>query len=487
MEAKLAAKHPDIKTWAGRGVDDRTATIRADITKLGFHASVRSKDGAYFVDPRERDDDSVYLSYFARDLSDDERFVEREADELAPQVEAATALARPRGPAAHLPARADHGPELRHLPRRRRQRHRGQGHAHQPRQPDLRGRVGDPDGPDRRQRQAQPQHSRSPTLPTARAGRRPASRRRRTPAGAMLDRNRYVIGQIVGASAYDIGHIAMGNAGGGVACAGVGDNDKARGCTGLATPIGDYFAVDYVAHEMGHQFSAPHTFNGILGNCGGNRSGASSVELGSGSSIMAYAGICGRDNIQPHSDPYWVPQSYQTILTWVTLRPRADQRGADGLAARLRRHGLGHARTTTARRSARSCAARTTPRPTSRPRCPGNEVQRVALAGYDTDGDSYTLTFRGATSHPIVRGQNNTAAGIAERDPGRQRAAAGHADELHPGHAVVHDLARRQHVDRDRPRRRDGQQRQHPGRDQRHRRLPRRRDGGQRRQRRASP
>ena len=46
MEAKLAAKHPDIKTWAGRGVDDRTATIRADITKLGFHASVRSSDGA---------------------------------------------------------------------------------------------------------------------------------------------------------------------------------------------------------------------------------------------------------------------------------------------------------------------------------------------------------------------------------------------------------------------------------------------------------
>ena len=106
----------------------------------------------------------VYVSYFARDLSDDERFVEQEVDELAPQVEAADGARRPRGPAAHLPARADHGPELRHLPRRRRQRDRGQGHADQPRHPDLRGRVGDPDGPDRRQRQAQPRHRRrSPT------------------------------------------------------------------------------------------------------------------------------------------------------------------------------------------------------------------------------------------------------------------------------------------------------------------------------------
>ena len=45
MEAELAAKHPDIRTWAGRGVDDRSATIRADITRLGFHASVRSSRG----------------------------------------------------------------------------------------------------------------------------------------------------------------------------------------------------------------------------------------------------------------------------------------------------------------------------------------------------------------------------------------------------------------------------------------------------------
>ena len=301
--------------------------------------------------------------------------------------------------------------------------------------------------------------------------------------GAVLDRNRYVIGQIIGASTYDIGHIAMGNSGGGVAGAGVGDNNKARGCTGLATPVGDYFAVDYVAHEMGHQFSAPHTFNGILGSCGGNRSGASSVEVGSGSSIMAYAGICGRDNIQPHSDPYWVPQSYQTILTWVTS-DRApisevqtvslrDFDGTDSVTLNYNGTPIGPFVRGTNYTAADLQATLS-----------GNEVQRVALAGYDADGDSYTLTFRGATSHPIVRGQNNTAAGIANAIQGGNEQQQVDVHRLQPGHAVVHDLDRRQHVDPDRPRRRGGQQRQRPGRDQRDRRLPRRRDGHRRRQRR---
>src|SRR4051794_11463129 len=70
MEAGLAARHPDIKTYAGRGLDDPAATIRADQTPLGFHASVRSAAGAWYVDPYYHLDDSVYVSYFGRDLAD---------------------------------------------------------------------------------------------------------------------------------------------------------------------------------------------------------------------------------------------------------------------------------------------------------------------------------------------------------------------------------------------------------------------------------
>jgi hypothetical protein len=412
MEPALAARHPDIRTWAGRGVDDRTATIRADITRLGFHASVRSPAGAYFVDPYYQRDDSVYASYFARDLADDERFVEDEVERLAPQVEGAEAAAA--GPEVQLrtfrlalttdPSYANyHGGGANvtaakvTLVNRVTQIYEDESAIRMV-------LIGDNDRLNldtaALANQANGPCGAAPCFPTSNS------------CGAVLDRNRYVIGQIVGASAYDIGHIAMGNSGGGVAGAGVGDNNKARGCTGLATPTGDYFAVDYVAHEMGHQFSAPHTFNGVLSNCGGNRSGASSVEPGSGSSIMAYAGICARDNLQPHSDPYWVPQSYETIRNWVTS-DRApisevqtvalrDFDGTDAVTLDFGGTSIGPF-VRGANYSAADIQATLS----------GNEVQRVALAGYDANGDAYTLTFGGATSHPIVRGQNNTAAGIA--------------------------------------------------------------------------
>ena len=187
-------------------------------------------------------------------------------------------------------------------------------------------------------------------------------------SGGTLTRNRTVIGQLVGASAYDIGHIIFGLPGGGVAqLRSVGGDGKARGCTGLPAPVGDFFAVDYVAHEMGHQFGGNHTFNGNQWNCsGGNRNAANSVEPGSGSSIMAYAGICRHDNLQPHTDPYWSQRSYEEITTFVTSTPG-----------------------------------------------PINEVQTVSLREFDADGDSFRLALGGGETIDIVRGSNYTTAAIA--------------------------------------------------------------------------
>ncbi|HEU6443840.1 MAG TPA: M12 family metallo-peptidase [Gaiellaceae bacterium] len=405
MAPGLARRHPEIKTYRGIGLTDRTATIHADISPLGFHASVRSAHGAWYIDPYfvgRRP--GVHASYYGREARDTHGpFVEREAgiaelsvdkgyyhaaDPVAlhgagfaenaaititisdPEEQAATrTLAATSDAQGSFDASFVADPEGK-LDMRVVEATDGSASAHTsyqvvrdddpttdpPTGPELRtyrlAMITDPGysayfgGPANVtaakvalmnrvnqiyqddltiRMQFVPNNDLlnldtydeavAPNGPCGAAG----CFTQAQVLGCSTGRNRIVIGQIIGASNYDVGHLALGQPGGGVAGLGVvGRQNKAAGCTGLATPVGDFFAVDYVAHELGHQFGGNHTFNGNQLNCsGGNRSAAHSVEPGSGSSVQAYAGICLTDDLQPHSDPYFSQHSQQEMTTYV--------------------------------------------------------------------------------------------------------------------------------------------------------------------------
>ena len=131
-------------------------------------------------------------------------------------------------------------------------------------------------------------------------------------AGSLINESQAEIDAAIGPSNYDIGH-TVSTGGGGLAqlnspCTG----NKARGITGSPSPVGDPFDIDYVAHEMGHQFGATHTFNN---SCGGNRSGGTAVEPGSGNTIMGYAGICAPD-VQNNSDAHFHTVSLNQMMAF---------------------------------------------------------------------------------------------------------------------------------------------------------------------------
>ncbi len=297
MEPALAERYPEIKTYVARG---KNVSGRLDMTPQGFHGVLATSKGMVYIDPRKNSGGHYYLSYYARDYNPadkqrPEKFCHlhgnaaKSVENVAAAFDVQLALAADNQLRTYRIAIAATGEYT--------QFHGGTVQDALSAVTTTLNRVNQIYENDLGVRMMLVANNDQVlfTDPTTDpyTGSDPA---------AMIGENQTTLNTVIGSANYDIGHV-LDTGGGGLAGFGVtcGSN-KAWGATGIAQPVGDRFDVDYVSHEIGHQFGAQHTFNGTSGSCSGNRNQSTAYEPGSGSTIMAYAGICAPENLQNQGD-----------------------------------------------------------------------------------------------------------------------------------------------------------------------------------------
>ncbi len=309
MHPELAARYPQIKTFAGRQKENPADLIRLDYGPLGFHAMVLTAEGSdVFIDPWQKGDTEHYISYYVKDFYaiSDKNFwcsayeLPENQALLADEEDGSVYKAGDCQFRQYRLALACTGEYA--------QYHGGTTAGALAAMNTTMNRV---NGVFERDAaitmQLVPNNDQLVFLDGATD---PYSNNN---GNAMLSQNQTTCDNVIGSANYDIGHV-FSTGGGGVAYLQSPCNNaiKAGGVTGQANPVGDPFDIDYVAHEMGHQYGGRHTQNN---SC--NRDNSSSYEPGSASTIMGYAGICS-PNVQAHSDDYYHVKSLNLMGAFVT-------------------------------------------------------------------------------------------------------------------------------------------------------------------------
>ncbi|NNF02602.1 MAG: T9SS type A sorting domain-containing protein [Bacteroidia bacterium] len=306
MHEDLQVQYPNIRTYTGIDIDDPSSYLKMDITVQGFHAMVRTTDGQVFIDPYSFGNTQHYISYYKRDLlkTPENHFVCEVTDAYhMPPSHGAGGLNTRAGDCklrtyrAAIAATAEytsfHGGTTAALAAINTTLNR----VNSVYEVDLAISFN--------------LISNNNLIVYSNASTDPYTN---SSTFTMLSENTSNLSSVIGNSNFDIGHVfAVG--GGGVASLGsVCGNSKARGVSSLGSPIGDPFDVDYVSHEIGHQFGGNHTQNA---SC--NRVSNAAYEPGSGTTIMGYAGVCSPYNVQSNSDAMFHSNSIREMANFVTL------------------------------------------------------------------------------------------------------------------------------------------------------------------------
>lgn len=309
MHPKMAKKYPYIHTYAGHGIDDPSAYLRLDVTQFGFHAMILSDvNGDVFIDPYAHLDTEHYISYYRKDYRKSTPFI-CEFDEKLNTAEGYQPSQTPKAgdclQRQYTLALACTGEYAAFF-----------GGTVAGAFAGMTTSMNRVNAVYEKEVSITMQFvANEDTLIFTNSATDPYTN---GSGSTMLGQNQTTCNARIGINNYDIGHV-FSTGGGGIASLGcVCTTVRAQGVTGSGSPTGDAYDIDYVAHEMGHQFGANHTFNSSVGSCSGNQNNSTAYETGSGTTIMAYAGICGSTDVQPHSDAYFHGASLTEIGNFVS-------------------------------------------------------------------------------------------------------------------------------------------------------------------------
>lgn len=304
FDPQLAAKYPDIRSYIGEGLDDPSATVYFSISPLGLSSmEIYGDKSAVFIEPYTKDL-STYVVYKKSDKKDDLSTFECTVIDVAQKgISTSTLAARPNADDARLRtfrlALSSTGEYTSYFG--------GTKALALAAMNNTMTRVNGVFEKDFAARMVLIANNDAVIYTNA-------STDPYSPASQLNNWNSQLqstLTSVIGEANYDVGHLFGASGGGGnagcIGCVCV-NGSKGSGYTSPSDgiPSGDNFDIDYVAHELGHQFGGNHTFSHTNEGSGVN------MEPGSGSTIMGYAGITAQD-IQAHSDSFFHAISIQQI------------------------------------------------------------------------------------------------------------------------------------------------------------------------------